>query len=109
MKPLLKWVFIAVAIMVVVIVMLAVALPVMFDPNDYREDIEIAVTESTGLEFSVDGEITWSVFPWVGMRAGPLILGNAEGYQEAYLARIQSIDVRVRLVPLLSGQIDVIL
>ena len=60
MKPLLKWVFIAVAIVVVVIVVLAVALPVMFDPNDYREDIEIAVTESTGLEFSIDGD-NWSL------------------------------------------------
>jgi AsmA protein len=107
MKRLLKWILVTLATLVVVVVMLAIALPVLFDPNDYRENIEAAVTDSTGLEFSIDGEIGWSVFPWVGMQAGPLVLGNAQGYQEAYLARIQSVDVRVRLVPLLRGQIQV--
>jgi AsmA protein len=41
-----------------------VALPFLFDPNDFRGKLGEAVKRETGREFSV-GEIRLSVFPWL--------------------------------------------
>ena len=77
-----------------------VALPFLFDPNDFRAQLGEAVKKETGREFKV-GEIRLAVFPWLRVQIADAELGNAAGFGPEPMLRVQSADVGVKLLPLL--------
>ncbi len=78
----------------------AVALPMLIDPNDYRDTIAKAVEKNTGRSLSL-GQIELKVFPWIKLRVSEAELGNAAGFEERPFARVGTVDVGARLMPLL--------
>lgn len=92
-------VFIALAAVVVI--------PLVVDPNDYREEIARAVQEETGRSFEIEGDISLSVFPWLGLEVGRMQLGNPPGFGAEPFVEIGSAAVGVRLLPLLSRRLEV--
>jgi AsmA protein len=95
-----------VAVVAVVIVVLAIVLPLIVDPNDFKNQISTAVQENTGRTLSIDGDISLSVFPWLGLEIGPTRLSNAQGFGEQPMASMQKVQVRVKLLPLLHKQLE---
>lgn len=77
-----------------------VALPFLFDPNDFRGKLSEAVKKETGREFTV-GEIRLSVFPWLRVEIDQATLGNAPGFGANPMLQVQKADVGVKLMPLL--------
>ena len=77
-----------------------VALPLLFDPNDYRRQIGEAVQRETGRSFTV-GEIRLSVFPWLRVELRDATLGNAEGFGPDPMLTVQRAELGVKLMPLL--------
>lgn len=96
----LKILLIALGSLLLLVVATAVALPLLFDPNDYREQIATEVKKATGRDFRL-GQIGLKVFPWVKVRVEDAALGNAEGFGEAPFAAISELDVGIKLLPLL--------
>ena len=92
------------AALVVITVAAAVVLPKVIDPNDYRQEISKAVYDSTGLQLSIDGPIGWSVFPWLGLSLEDL---NVKGIDNSQLAKLDSAEVNVKLLPLLGMKVEV--
>lgn len=84
-----------------------IIIPMVIDPNDYKQEIEKAVRNATGRSFAIHGDIRLSFFPWIGVRVGEVSLGNAPQFSEEPMARIQETDVKVRLLPLLNKQVEV--
>ena len=107
MKKLLKWLLILMACFALGLLALVVVLPLVFDPNEQKDRLENAVADATGRSFEVQGEIQWSVFPSIGFSAGPLLLGNADGFQSEQIARIGKLDISVQLMPLFAGRFEV--
>lgn len=93
------------AALIIVIVIVAVALPFIIDPNDYRDEIVTAVEKNTGRTLSIDGDLNLTVFPWLGIDIGKLSLGNAKGFGDKPFAAINEASVRIKLLPLLSKEI----
>jgi AsmA protein len=92
----------------VVLVLAAVILvPLFVDPNDYRDDISRAVEEETGRSFEIEGEISLSVFPWLGLEVGRMRLGNPPGFGAEPFVEIGSAAVGAKLLPLLSRRLEV--
>lgn len=83
------------------------ALVLLFDPNDYRDRISALVREHTGRELQIAGDLRLSVFPWLGVETGELILADAEGFGPGPFARVARADIRVKLLPLLQRSIEV--
>lgn len=77
-----------------------IALPLLVDPNDYRDRISQAVEENTGRPFAL-GELELKVFPWIRLRVNDAVLGNAEGFSDEPFARVGKVDLGVHLLPLL--------
>lgn len=94
-----------VGILLGLITTLAIALPLLFDPNAYREDIEAAVQHKTGRELQIIGDIKLTVFPWLGVRMGAIELGNAQGFGDQPFAKIDEVGVSVELMPLLDREV----
>lgn len=84
-----------------------IIIPMVVDPNDYRDEIARAVEEETGRSFAIEGEISLSVFPWLGLEVGRMRLGNPPGFGDGHFAEIGSAAVGAKLVPLLSRRLEV--
>ncbi|MCP4288882.1 MAG: AsmA family protein, partial [Gammaproteobacteria bacterium] len=97
----------SIGLIVVLVVAAVVILPQVVDPNDYKEEIVAKVKAQTGRDLVIDGRIDLSVFPWLGVETGSITLGNAKGFEEKAFAAIKSAAVRVKLMPLLSRQLEV--
>jgi AsmA protein len=96
-----------VGLIVVLVIAAVIIIPLVVDPNDFRERIAAAVEEETGRSFEIEGEISLSVFPWLGLEVGRTRLGNPPGFGDAPFAEIASAGVGARLVPLLSRRLEI--
>ena len=76
------------------------------DPNDYKDLIAKKVHEATGRTLTIDGDIELSFFPWLGLELGQARLSNAPGFGDDPFARVDEVQVRVALLPLLSREVE---
>ncbi len=82
-------------------------LPFFVDPNNFKPEIAAAVKDKTGRDLTVTGELKLSIFPWLGITTGPMVLGNASGFQEHPFATLEESDIKVKLLPLLAKKIEI--
>ena len=106
MKKLLKILAGVVVVGVVLLIVAAVALPMLVDPQDIKNQISAEVKTETGRELSIPGEVKLSVFPWLGATLGEVSLGNAAGFSSPVFASTRKVDVRVKLMPLFSRRLE---
>ena len=107
MKKLFKWLFALVGIVVVLLVVATFVLPMVVDPNDYKDEISTAVLEKTGRELTIDGEIKWSVFPSIGLELNDVSLSNLEGFGDQPILDIGEAGISVKFLPLLKRKLEV--
>lgn len=106
MKSLFKIVAWLLGILVLLVGLAAVLVPVLFDPNDYKDEVAAAVKEQTGRELRIPGDLAMTVFPWLGVEVGEVELGNAPGFSDEVFARSMRAQVRVKLMPLLERRLE---
>lgn len=99
----LKILLIALSVPVLLFVVAAIALPLLFDPNDYRGKIAETVKKETGRDFAV-GDIRLAVFPWLRVELKDVKLGNAQGYAPEQMLTVQRAVVGAKLLPLLRDK-----
>jgi AsmA protein len=107
MKSALKWLAIVAAALIVVVIGALVIIPHFMDANRYKPELEQYVLEKTGRRLIVDGDVRLSLFPWAGVAFSGLRLGNPPSFVEEDFLTVKSFDVRVKLWPLLSKQVEV--
>ena len=106
MGTIVKVLGIAVAALAVLFGVAALLLWVVFDPGNVREELEAFVTERTGREFYVDDDLALTLFPWLGVETGVMLLGHAAGFGDEDFASVDSAVARVRLLPLFRGRME---
>ena len=79
----------------------------LFDPNDYKDDLSALVEARTGRSFVIEDDLDLTFFPWLGVQTGGVRLGNAEGFGEEDFASATNVTVRVRLLPLLNRRLEI--
>src|SRR5690554_2269854 len=104
-----------VGLVVLALVVLGVAalffLTRMFDPNDYKEQIQQAAREQANIELTLGGDIGWSLFPWLGIELKDVGIAPVE-HPDQLLAEVGNMGLGVEVMPLLRRQLrmsDVIL
>ena len=107
MKNAVKWALIAVGGVVTLIILILLVLPFFVDAEKYKPLLENKVTEMTGRPFSVGGDVNLSFFPFVGVSFSDLHLGNPPDFEATDFIYIKSFEVRVKLLPLLSRDVQV--
>ena len=106
MMKILKWAFLIILILIFLVVAGVGIAVATLDPNDYKEQITAQVKKATGRELTLTGDISWSVFPWLGLNLGKTSLANAEGFGNQPFAELDEIDIHVALMPLIKKQIQ---
>jgi AsmA protein len=93
---------------VVLLVFVTLVLFVMFGLHLLRGPIERAVTEATGRELRIEGELR-PIWDWVHprFRAEDVTFANPEWAAQRYLFRVKAMEASVNLLPLLAGRVVV--
>ena len=63
MRTILKALGIAVAALAAILAIGALLLWLLFDPNNFRDDLEAMVEDGAGREFSIDDDLALTLFP----------------------------------------------
>ncbi len=107
MRKAIKWIGIIGGALVIVLIAALLVIPMFIDVQSYKPEIEKQVTKATGRPFTIGGDLRLSLFPWAGLAFSDLHLGNPPGYKEKDFLSIKSFDARVKLIPLLSRNIQI--
>ena len=92
-----------------VVLLLAAALiaPSFIDWNQYKDEIAAQVKAATGREIVIAGDIDLALLPVPTLSVEDLRLVNVPGAAVPDMVRVASLRVRVALMPLLEGRIQV--
>ena len=107
MKKFLKWLLAIVGVVVVLLVVASIVLPMVIDPNNYKDEISAAVSKKTGRDLTIGGDIKWSVFPSIGLELSDVTLGNPDGFGDQPMLDIGEAGISVKFLPLLKRQVEV--
>ncbi|BBB24713.1 AsmA protein [Amphritea japonica ATCC BAA-1530] len=102
MKTLLKIFGGIVALLLIVVVAGGVLLGMFFDPNEFKPEIKKLALEKGGVQLEINGDLGWSVFPWLGIEINQIKV-NYPGQPQ--LAELNQAQVSVELPALLSGNV----
>lgn len=100
----LKWVSIGLGSLFALVFVGVLVVVWLIDPNRFKPRIESAVTEATGREFILAGDIELGFFPWLALRTGAGRFGNAPGIDEPMVTWRQA-QLGAKLFPLLRGEL----
>jgi len=107
MKSFFKWGAIIIGCLVVVVIAAMLLIPMFVDAEKYKPMLEEKVTAATGRPFSVGDDLRLSLFPWAGVSFSDLRLGNPAGFDDKDFVTIKSFEVRIKLLPLISKDIQI--
>lgn len=79
----------------------------VFDPNENKDWIARKFQEQTGRELTLGGNLELSFYPWLGLRAERVAVGNAVGFSDAPLLAANELAFRIKLRPLLGGRYEI--
>jgi len=106
MGKIFRFIGILLGLLILLILGLSIVLPLVLDPNDFKDQITEVVQKKTGRQLTLGGDIGVTVFPWLGLELADVQLSNAKGFGESPFARIDTAKVRVKLLPLLRKQVE---
>lgn len=108
MKRFLKWFFGLLIFLIIIVVGAVIALPYLVNPNDYKDEIISQIKpHMQGRDLQIPGDIKLSIFPWLGIEVGEVIIGNAEGFVLRPFMTINNSKAHIRLLSLLSEQPEI--
>ena len=81
--------------------------PGLIDWNLYKGKISAQAKAITGRDLTIDGDIQITILPATALVVKDVALANLEGATATEMVRLKSLEIRVALGPLLSGQIQV--
>lgn len=99
-----KWLL---AIVLTIVVGITVYLTMFFDLNNFKPQIVDAVKKQTGRDLQISQDLSWSVFPSIGIKLGGISLSNPNGFTPAAMLDVNEAVANVALMPLFSQQIEV--
>lgn len=93
---------------VIVLAVIALATgPLLIPAETLRSRIAEVVRGATGRELAISGSVGLRLLPSPGFHAAGISFGNAPWAGKPEMARIKSIEVSLRLLPLLGGRVEV--
>lgn len=109
MKRLFQTLLAAVGILALVLVGVVVYVTTFFDPEDLKPRLVEVVQEESGLELSLEGPLSWSFYPRLGVSVekAEAWLPDQVKQEDPSFAAFQRAEVSLVFAPLLRGQIAI--
>ena len=104
-KKIIKISLISIVSVVGVGVLTVVGVVTLVNPNRFKPLIEKAAHDATGRQLTLAGDISWTVYPNLGLKLNDVSLSNESGFSPANMLQVKSADVAVGLFPLLYNHL----
>lgn len=91
--------------LLLIIVALGFALTHLFDPNDYKDEIRQLARDKAHVELTLNGDIGWSLFPWLGLELHEASVATLTKPTEPF-ADLKMLGLSVRVLPLLRREVQ---
>lgn len=98
---------IVLGVLALIITLIALALfyvTSVFNPNDFKPDIKQLALDKAGIELTIESDIEWSLYPWLGIQLNELTVKYPD---KPTLASIDKAQASLDLMALLSKRIEV--
>ena len=99
-KPI-RYLLIALGLVVLLPIAAVVIFAAVFDANAYKQDLSDWVGQETGRELAFDGDVSLTFYPALGMKLGGMRFANPAGFGERPMIGIGEASVSVELLSLL--------
>lgn len=104
---LVKRLLIAIAVVVVLVIAAAIAVPFLIPTDTYTSKLIAAVKSSTGRDLRIDGKVSFTLFPTLGLEANTVSFSNPPGAGSKDMATLGKLQVALQVLPLLHKDIEI--
>ena len=77
------------------------------DPNEHKDWLEARFHHQTGRALTLDGPVTLTYYPWLGVEAVDVSIADSEEFGGGALAKLDYLKLRVKSLPLLREEYEV--
>lgn len=104
-----RWLLGFIVTLALLVAVAVVVIPRVVDPNDHRDKLVELVKQKTGRDLRLEGDLSVSVFPWLGVRTQGLSLSQPTeiGPAGGPMIKVSTAQLRVKLLPLMSRRLEV--
>ena len=110
MKKLIKYTVLTITGFVGLIAIGLIILITFVNPNKFKPLIEKSVTQATGRTINLDGDISWKIYPNIGLTLRDVSLSNPSNestfVNNSNFFSLKSADISIALLPLLNHKIE---
>ncbi len=92
---------------VVLVVAAALIGPSFVDWNAHKARLAAEVRAATGRDLTIDGDMHLTILPAPALSADQVRFANISGGTEPYMAEVRELRIRIALLPLIQGRIQV--
>src|SRR6185503_15363215 len=103
----LKKLLIGLAAVIVLVIAAAIAVPFFIPLDTYKAKIIGVVKEETDRDLKIAGPVHFSLFPSVALEANDVSLSNPAGATSPNMVQLKTLDVELKLLPLLHGGLEI--
>ncbi|MEL7310013.1 MAG: AsmA family protein [Pseudomonadota bacterium] len=107
MRSILKFVLVLGGLVIGLVVLAILAVYFLFDVNQYRDEIAQVLTEETGREVSLDGDLSLSVFPRLAITTEDVTVGNAPAFGPEPMLKLQRVAAGIDFMPLTRRKLKI--
>ncbi len=95
--------------LVLLIVSIAIIIPIaaflIFNPNDYKQEVSAFITEKSGLPLEIQGNIEMKYFPHLALNVADVQLPQAPGFGDGEFIKIEQMSFKLPVRELLDRQL----
>ena len=107
MNRLLKKILLALLLLIIGLFAGFWALNRWVDPNHFKPQIEAKISQHSGYPVEIQGNLTWTLFPWLGVELNQVIVQSPTFRDSTPLATLQKAHAAVAVLPLLQKKIHI--
>jgi|GEM_PF-706140 len=93
--------------LVALLITTVIVLLTVIDPNDYKEEIQNQVKNTINRELLINGDLSWTFYPQLGVSSGEIELNNIAGFNRKHLLKIENTAIAIEVLPLFKGEIKI--
>ncbi|MDH5772401.1 MAG: AsmA family protein, partial [Rhodospirillaceae bacterium] len=93
--------------LVVIILSAVLVVPHFINWNEYKSEIASQLKSATGRDISIAGEISMRIIPTPALTVGGITIANIAGAAHPEMVNLNTLQVRVALLPLLGGEVQI--
>ncbi len=105
MTRLMKISALTIGALILLVILSAVILMTFVNPNRFKPQLSQYVKTQTGRELRIDGDISWTFFPHLGLKVTDVQLSNPKDFPNQPFAQVNEADVKLSFLSLLKKQI----